>query len=70
MSPWRCVLCGEQVDAGDIMTGDHLRLFHPDHDAQPELWPDGEVVALGIQPRGRDDELQKHPEIFVLVYYG
>lgn len=45
MSPWRCVLCHENVPAEEIVSGQHMRLFHPDEEL-PERWPDGELVVF------------------------
>jgi hypothetical protein len=43
MSPWACLLCDERVDVEDIVSGDHMRLFHPDDDPAPDYWQDGEL---------------------------
>lgn len=42
--PVRCLLCGETAEARDIP--DHVRLMHPDVDAEPVRWPDGTPVAF------------------------
>lgn len=42
--PVLCLLCGETAEASD--TPDHVRLMHPDVDAEPERWPDGTPVAF------------------------
>jgi hypothetical protein len=42
--PVRCLLCDEIINASD--TPDHVRLMHPDVDAEPERWPDGTPVAF------------------------
>lgn len=39
----RCLLCGEHVPAAETL--DHMRLLHPDMDAQPETWADGRIVV-------------------------
>ena len=42
--PVRCLLCPETIAARDLT--DHVRLMHPDTDAEPERWPDGTPVAF------------------------
>jgi hypothetical protein len=41
---WKCELCGDSHTADKILN--HLRLMHPDKDAAPEFWPDGDPVIL------------------------
>ncbi len=43
--PWKCTLCTELVDTEDIISGQHMQLFHPDYDTAPERWPDGTVIT-------------------------
>jgi hypothetical protein len=40
---WQCNLCREPIDSIGIY--DHMRLLHPDVDAEPERWPDGGLVV-------------------------
>lgn len=47
MSPWKCLLCDTRIPAQDIVTGNHLRVMHPDYDeGTPDHWPDGGIVFL------------------------
>lgn len=39
-----CHLCPVEIP-GWWALFDHMRLFHPDADAVPEVWPDGRVVV-------------------------
>lgn len=41
--PVRCLLCRDTMEARDIAL--HAHRMHPDHDAWPERWPDGEAVV-------------------------
>lgn len=38
-----CHLCTEFVPLPGLL--DHYRLLHPDTDAAPQTWPDGEIVV-------------------------
>jgi hypothetical protein len=44
MEPWWCTLCGCWIEARQIVSGQHVHLMHPDHDAVPETWPDSGPV--------------------------
>ena len=43
MHPVRCLLCLERIEARDLVL--HVHRMHPEADAEPERWPDGEPVA-------------------------
>lgn len=47
-----CHLCDEHVGNGRLL--DHYRLLHPDEDAAPEAWPDGERVIYDDCPEAAD----------------
>jgi hypothetical protein len=40
-----CSVCDSLYEFDDVENLlHHIRLFHPDTDANPERWPDGEIV--------------------------
>jgi hypothetical protein len=43
MEDWDCRICNEKIPAEEIVSGNHLRLMHPEHDFMG-TWPDGSVL--------------------------
>lgn len=41
-----CLRCNGWV--ADDLTADHIRLLHPDVDADPERWPDSQPVWVDL----------------------
>lgn len=42
VNTWQCLICGQPFPGTYIL--DHIRLFHPDLDWEPEYWEDGKPV--------------------------
>lgn len=41
---WHCNIC--ETDFAPVLIQEHIRLMHPDLEAESEKWPDGEPIIF------------------------